>query len=924
MRSRTKGLLAVECSFASLLAFADVASLPSAELDSGGLTYEFDSLSERLHQVDATTNYFAGFAWQTRPERIHLFGKDLADDAPVRKAVSGFGQWRIEGHRARLDVSESLLGLCGGDAHVAGHVISECHVSSALPDSDGGDYELCFRYAASGSVDGPRESYWMVGFADRPGASWQGATWHPLDDFDNAEHEKKVRITVPKGMRSVDFAFEFSGMGSLDVKAVSLTKCKRPSCPISIRNSIPNGIDGVFALSEGQVGLLYLEWQANDDTEWDAKDLRMDVKLPKEVSLRACSFADLGTARRLPCADGGETWRLEAFQGRGRFVSGLPPRGRFDRHRPHRLLLEPKAGCGEAGVGEFSVTRNGECLSNVERIRFRIIPRVKVAAPKRLLSGMNVCHAVFDFNDRKAQEALAQLMADAGMRTIHWPKWQSPPGCDEGMIPALRKAGFTRLMPYDCSLSDGYLIGEGSTRPADERFVGDIKTVHIENASCPVAIYTERPHVLDYFTNALPRIVAGADGLWANWEPYFFAAHGCWCDRCRAAFTAYSGLPAEVVAGAWPNEMKKGRYEDVYIDFRAKEHAKVVKTVDKWVRKYTGGENSMGFVPGVAWCEMGTKWRALIDAKSGAIRHPREQSTREYASGLAWMNPWGPYPRWDMDEAFSLSKCKYLVYWTAAKDVREQVDRDYWSVSRPSLLAYPSGRQGGSWISQPEELAMAFDAFYVNGWRGVVPYFFPMGYDARYWAALAAANARAAKYEDWFIDGQRSDASVAVTPVPEYAMPCDFITSYVPTATNVSMLQTAAFRRKGVTIVAALNYWTKGEAFFVLRVRDLPEGRYAIVDEAGVLYMKSEEDPLWSASELARQGPLLMVGSVRTRVFEVRPADEAIPSGVSSRLTVSQMAAAFSARRPRLAAEAAKDAAEEKARRAAGRHPPET
>ena len=366
-----------------------------------------------------------------------------------------------------------------------------------------------------------------------------------------------------------------------------------------------------------------------------------------------------------------------------------------------------------------------------------------------------------------------------------------------------------------------------------------------------------------------------------------------------------------------------GKYGEMYKDFRSKEHAKVVKTVDKWVRKYTGGERSMGFMPGVAWCEMSTNWRDLVDRKSSAVPGPRERSIRDYVSSLEWIEPWGPYPRWDIKESFQYAKYKYLVYWVAAKDVREQLDRDCWGLPKPKLMAYPSGKQGDIWISQPENLAMAFDAFYVNGWRSVVPYFFPMGYDARYWAALAAANARAAKYENWYIDGVRIDADVRAVPVPEFAMSADYITSYVPAMTNVAMLQTAAFRLKGVTIVAALNYWEKGEAFFDLRIDKLTEGRYAVVDEAGVLYAKSESDPYWTADELAQGAVRLQVGAVRTRVFELRPAGVSALVGVVSRFTASEMDKVYTARREKLSEEAARDAVEENARRAAGHHPPE-
>lgn len=912
------------CVLGVFAAGVDVATLPKAELDRGGLTFDFGKVSDRWYSgSNVATNYFAGFAWTPCPERFQLDKVDLPEDSPIRKAVLGKTKWEVDGLRAKAVTTPDLLETCQGKAKVANHMISECYLYSQLPDDRGGEYRLSFRYRCRNTVMGSREAYWVYGYADKPGGRWSGAYWHPLSDCDGRAQEQVVKVRVPVGKSSIKFMFEFGGIGEFEILDMTLSRFESPKTPVSLRCAIPDLLDGVFALSKGQVGLYLLEWRANDDTKWDAKRLRIRIRLPKDISLRACNFADLVPTAKTIRADGGEEWCLEVRHGMGRFLSDIPKRGVFSRHEPFQLLLEPKAGCGAAGEGTVVVESDGKPVSNVERIAFRVIPHIRVNAPKRLYSGMNVGMCVFDFHDRAAQDDYAQMMADAGMRTIHWGKWMSPPGCDDGAIPALRKAGFTKLIPYDCSLSDGYIVGDGDMRPKNEKFVGDVNFVQIESASCPIAIYTEKPYAKAYFEKKLPKILAGGDGMWANWEPYFFAGHGCWCDRCREAFAAYSGLPSNEVVRAWPAEMKKGKYEDLYIEFRGKEHAKVVKTIDKWVRKYTGGERSMGFMPGVAWCEMSTEWRSRVNAKRGD-RHPREQNIREYAADLKWLEPWGPYPRWNTVESYRYSKWKHLVYWVAAKDIREQLEREYPATARPNLVAYPFSKMGELWLTQPEQLSMAYDAFYFNGWRSVVPYFFPMGYDARYWAAISEATERAAKYEDWLLDGTRVDSSVAVTPVAEYAMPCSEVTFYVPAATNVSCLQTAAYRLNGTTIVATLNYWEKGEAFFDLTVRDLPAGDYAVVDEKGVLYAKSSERPYWSAADLVAGRVRLAVGAARTRVFEIRPADAMARAGVTACITPVRMSEIFAARRADLAREAEIDRADETAKRAAGCHAPET
>ena len=114
----------------------------------------------------------------------------------------------------------------------------------------------------------------------------------------------------------------------------------------------------------------------------------------------------------------------------------------------------------------------------------------------------------------------------------------------------------------------------------------------------------------------------------------------------------------------------------------------------------------------------------------------------------------------------------------------------------------------------------------------------------------------------------------------------------------VPLLQSAAFDRDGVRIVAAFNFWDRGEAFFTLKA-EMPEGRYAVVDEDGVRYAKG-----LSAADLKR-GVMLMAGAARTKVFEIVPSGKA---GVAVPVRDAQVGAQYAARRSALAAAAAEDA----------------
>jgi hypothetical protein len=204
-------------------------------------------------------------------------------------------------------------------------------------------------------------------------------------------------------------------------------------------------------------------------------------------------------------------------------------------------------------------------------------------------------------------------------------------------------------------------------------------------------------------------------------------------------------------------------------------------------------------------------------------------------------------------------------------------------------MAYVHGVQGYAWITQPECIAMGLDSYFFNRWGSAMVYFFPKGCDARYWRSFAEATARAGKYEDFVLDGKEVSDKVTVSAIPEYAVPCSYATRYVPWSKNASMLQVRAFDYQGVRIVAAFNFWEKGEAFFDLKAAGLAKGQYRIIDENGVIYSKNRRSAYWSADELAG-GVRLMVGAMRTKVFEILPKGrKSDPKSVMTRQRLDEL-----------------------------------
>lgn len=209
---------------------------------------------------------------------------------------------------------------------------------------------------------------------------------------------------------------------------------------------------------------------------------------------------------------------------------------------------------------------------------------------------------------------------------------------------------------------------------------------------------------------------------------------------------------------------------------------------------------------------------------------------------------------------------------------------------------------------------MALDSYFFNGHECSMLYFFPQGYDARYWERFADATSRSARYEDYVMGGHRCDDAVSVSPMAPYARSVKSPSAYLPDEHDVSMLQTVAWEKNGRRIVAVFNFWQRGEAFFNLKLFGM-SGNVAIVDEKGVLRAVDAQKSRWDAKTLAENGVNLVVPASRCRVFEFR--SDGSDDGATSILTDAEFRRELDSRR-----ESLEKAAQEDARREDGNGPP--
>lgn len=758
----------------------------------------------------------------------------------------------------------------------------------AVPHTNGGVWRVSCRYRLRHEKPGRAEFFVEPGGYRFYLIPESGDTWGILSET----------AKLSPGESAVKATFRLNeGQVALDCRDFTLVD-ETPTVPVVARWTQSSLLDGTFAVSEGQVCSIDFVWRRTVARDFPVQRFTARLELPPGIAFVDAVYADRETVRTERRADGSSvtTFRVGA--------AARPPIDSVAGWAFMPTVVKATRKSGDAGVGwlTLSYDNDGERFQvPLGPVRFQVIPAIKAAAPKVYANGIMPTENEFRLSPA-ANAELATFIGDCGVT------WVASGGKEPDEIYGLlRKAGVRRLTPSIWPCNDGYSIrGNRDPVPASDRFVAldeqGRPTKLLETAVCPVTVYEGSDYFRGKTVPWLRQRLVGTDGAWANWEPFRFVGKGCFCDRCLRKFADYVGKPYESVKADWPAcVLKGGVYHDRIAKFRSREHAKIVKALDREVRACTGGEKSLGLIPGIAWVEMSSVWRPRnLAAEVQAI---------DYAGGLRWMCPWGPYAAWEAAYPYVDARRKPLCQFLAAKDIRRTVDADYPVGTRPKLMALPQGQQCVHWLTQPENLGMAFDSNFFNGFEATLGYYFPQGYDARYWERLADATGRAAKYEDFVLSGTRVDEAVVVRTDAAYAPPVRSPSGYLPDVRDASRLQTVAWRLGDRTIVAVLNFWERGEAFFDLRVSGLSD-KVAVVDERGVLRAADRRHATYDGAALAVEGVRLVVPAARCRVFEFR-ADGRLDDATSV-LTDEDIRTLYELRRGDLRRAAEEDAARER------------
>ena len=711
-----------------------------------GPTFDFQAASDRLFGEVGGGNLAKPDAADWK-ESCHIHRPQYADDRTMLERVRKHITYVRDGRILELRTDAAVRGEFTEDPRDAAAVSASFWQIVRLPDSNGGKYRVSFEFMQN------RDGGLMGGLFWTPHPAVKGDTTpsrqrrFPLTNHTDTDWFPFASdIRVPEGVGAIRLDLRFYSVGFLRIRDFALVKAP-PEPPISVWQSCQGVADNTFAIASNQCGYVAWEWKRrDDDAVYSANKFDFRLKVPEGFELLETTFKK--SKARVP---------KPASNSRNQFAAMIATRA------PH----------GTEGWLELEVDYDGQRVAGPIRTKLFSVPEVKVRAPRRYMNGVRCGWT--EFTDPEVIRRYARMIHAAGVRLVIPSAAEPFNGKD---FSNWREAGFTAVLGHHSFLVNGFRVGPIVGRPESDRFVGfDPKFDLARISVCPSAIYEERPF---FMTNTVPwinRTFKGTDGVWANWEPYQYLGQGCACETCQRKFAEYLGVKS--LPDDWRTAVASGgRLNGRWHDFRSREHGRLVRTVDKYIRAATGGERSYGFLPGVCYQEMSVGWR---DRDAGP-----EVREIDYAGSLRWIEPWGPYPRWRYAAPYCRIDGAVAVTFDAARDVRRQVDADYPPERRPRLMSFPQGYQCDG-IIQPEELALQLDSFFFNGWEASAVYHFPCGYDARYWRAFAEATERAATYEDWVLDGRRCDGEVRV----------DGLTRVV---------RTVAYERNGRILVVAINF----------------------------------------------------------------------------------------------------------------------
>lgn len=700
---------------------------------------------------------------------------------------------------------------------------------------------------------------------DRAGGHPLGREYAQIYPLSEQGTEQKLEFLVPEGTTAVSIQFAMYGIGEATLDDISLSKGK-VSTGLTAKLVPFAMLDNTFCVPE-KMAIPVLFGLRNESGKKSGSP-HFFLRLPEGFRILA-SRPDNPMSRLE-----NNTWKVDISR-----LQATVPAAHFSvSGAVVDLQIENALTASEKSYPAQYWTEDGTWKSPVETFELKILRLEKSPRPKRFQSGFFFMNDVV-YNEQGARSFVEFLNTTGFNCADYVPR-------DIGL--EMRKNGYGI---YGESVANGYRIGPNPKPPEALFLLADgtpYRTPGNTENICPTEVYTQgryyREKVIPFFDRHLEML----DNFMGNWEPFMFDNKGCFCERCRKEFTRYAKADPDEIRAVWGTKLPGSKWYDTWVKFRSWQHARLVQTLDETLAelgKKRGKESH--FIPMISYTCLLTP-----------SQH-RQYDILDYMDKLKVIEPWGPYVYHRFSEPYQYFCGWNLITWLAAKKMAEFSEKNIPDpAKRPKLIALPHGYQGNDWVTEPELIALETLGFFLNRFEGTFIYFFPGGYDYRYWRAMTETNRLIAECEHIVMDGE--DVTTQIQLIPESGLPLPNLPmatvswndySAIPEARTASLLQYCAYRKDHRLLVAAGNFWKYGDVFFTLRVKKLERRtQYAVSDLRENLFYG-----VFSGKELDK-GILAHAGAVRWAFLEIEP----VPAGkmYGDAFSQSQMRSAMEKRLP--------------------------
>ena len=856
-------------------------------LDAGGFSVDFRDVGRthvtgpnllvngNMEEVDADG---MPTGWET-DSYVWLPHSDPAREREIHERIRPQMRWKSCGSEPCAGKSALHLSIprAAYDARdPAGHEFcAYCRQSLALPPlSNIVRYVLSWHHRGWSAADVPNSRpYARVTFFDAapPGQGKQTRVYaQKIFQSTGQWRTGQLEFVVPKATRRLDVRLALAGCGEVRFDNVTLRRTEVMENGPTVRLMPGHFLDNLYCLSAGDPGVMTFGFRNEANAPIgrpqlvlqlpagvDILDLHADAKLMDERPVRLN-----GTEA--------QQYRIDIGAWKGRIRDGTF-RYPYNMWQGLTLLLTSSKSAGDARYAARYWLEDGEYSSKPLSFAIRIVPKIPVAKAPRLFKTGAVLFLVNRFATEPGVEAFAGLYKAVGFNAVHCPP--SPLGAEFGRL------GLER---YAQPFANGYRMG--NRKPGDKPEEAVFRLVDGKprwEAICPVEVYERGEYFRTRIENDIVRRILvterQAEQIMANWEPFMYNGKGCFCDRCREEFRAYSKLPAAEFERVWPKAVVSD-HGDIWTKFRSWQHGKLMATLEQTVNA-VGREAGLDshFIPEIHYSLLTSSWD----------RHPhnREFAAVDYLGKLPVLESWAPYNWYVFGSGpYDYVRGLHLTCHATAREVQGFLEARLPAGERPDLIAFPYGTYEGA--TQPEALAFEILTYLFNGYAGAFAYLFPGGYDARYWRALANMNSFVAAVEPFVRRGRPVEkhhiepATPLPRPDPRFLSSGGCARDIGKRWKDLPLLLSWEFELGATRLIAVGNFWERGECFFRLIPRELDGTlKYVLRDPtAQRVYADRDGNRALSAEELGR-GMLLHAGAMRYSVFVLEPYREGTDYG---------------------------------------------